>query len=600
MVLQRGSLAAVLLMMVMTWACKGADDHHDESLNALTDSISDCLDDPSTFPQADSMLQRALTTPGAEQAEAYPVLIYHQGMLHFYQGEMKEAKACFQRLYNMLPVEIQPDFSVSVPQTLGIIYRREGQTDSAFHYYDRALEGAIALNVPDWLGTTYMNIGVLHHTIGHYSEAEQYLDKAIQYAHEADDAYLVLCVQQVRAGNKLMLKKTGQAEESIREAWPLAQESESADWQVRCLSTMVSLFDELQQPDSANYYIEIGSALLGALPPEGITTIGFLTARANHYYNEKLWAEAIDDYQTLFNYKNSGTREPDVMERMAQSLAAQGRWEEAYYYMDSTQVRRDSLASERMTEQIAKFNVKFQTLEKDLQIARLNMQRLWLSGGLVLLVLIVATLWLLQRGRRLQREAAMRISGMEEERRRLAKELHDGLCNDILALELQCTSNFNKDIQKEGLSRLRHQVRLLSHQLMPPEFTNLSIHQLLSSLIENVCRSAKIDATYQAVPADDDVWRRLSPKVAYELYRMVQEHTSNIVKGGTATQLRVELRHLAGENFKLCMTDNGQMEQNKEDGIGRKTIHDRALSLGARKRLYTNNGMNCLELDFEV
>ena len=48
------------------------------------------------------------------------------------------------------------------------------------------------------------------------------------------------------------------------------------------------------------------------------------------------------------------------------------------------------------------------------------------------------------------------------------------------------------------------------------------------------------------------------------------------------------------------MTDNGQMEQNKEDGIGKKTIHDRALSLGARKRLYTNNGMNCLELDFEV
>ena len=318
MVLQRSSLAAILLMMVMTWACRGADEHPNESLNALTDSISDYLNDPSTFPQADSMLRRAFSTPGAAQAEAYPVLIYHQGMLHFYRGEMKEAKAEFLRLYDMLPVEVQPDFSASVPQNLGIIYRREGQTDSAFHYYDRALEGAIALDDPDWLGTTYMNIGILHHTIGHYSEAEQYLDKANDYAHEADDAYVVLCVQQVRAGNKLMLKKTEQAEECIHEAWPLALESESADWQVRCLSTMVALFDELQQPDSANYYIKIGSALLGALPPEGITTIGFLTARANHYYKEKLWAEAIDDYQTLFKCKNSGTREPDVMERMAQ------------------------------------------------------------------------------------------------------------------------------------------------------------------------------------------------------------------------------------------------------------------------------------------
>ena len=270
-----------LLMLAMTWACSGNDSKPDERLNAVADSIADCLDNPATFPQADSMLQRAMTTPDAEQTEAWPILIYHQGMLRFYQGNMKGAKDCFLRLNAMLPVGVQPDFAVSVPQTLAIICRRDGQTDSAFYYYDRALQGAIDLGVPDWLGTACLNIGVLHHTIGHYSEAEQYLDKAADYAHESDDAYLVLCVDQVRAGNKLMLKKTDQAEESIREAWPLALQSESADWQVRCLSTMVSLFDELQQPDSANYYIGMGSALLGTLPAEGVTAIGFKIGRAH-------------------------------------------------------------------------------------------------------------------------------------------------------------------------------------------------------------------------------------------------------------------------------------------------------------------------------
>ena len=596
----RHRLAALLAVTALACACTGSRPQPDERLNAVADSIFDCLNDPAGYSMADSMLRRAMATPGAEQAEAWPMLIYHQGVLRIYQGDMTAAKSSFQRLYAMLPVEVQPDFVVSVPQSLAVIYRREGQTDSAFYYYDRALEGAIGLGAPDWLGAVYTNIGVLHHTIGHYAEAERYLDKAAGYAHESDDGYTLMCVQQVRASNKLMLKKTAEAQACISEAWELAAGTGSADWQVRCLSTMVSLCDELQQSDSASHYIEMGSALLEALPSGGVTAVGFLTARANHSYNEQQWEKAVADYSQLFSASGSGTREPDVMERMARSLAALGRWHEAYCYMDSTQVRRDSLSTRQMTERKAEFDAKFRTMEKDLQIARLNMQRLWLAALLVLLLLAAAALWLWQGNRRQRREAAMRISGMEDERRRLAKELHDGLCNDILALELQCRDAAGTDSLHGGLSRLRHQVRLLSHQLMPPEFTHLSISQLLQDLAENIRRTAKMDVGCQTAPDDDDTWRRLPPKVAYELYRIVQEHTANIVKGATATQIHIVLTQLADESYRLSITDDGQRRQAGGQGIGAKTIHDRALSLKAQESFTADNHKNCLQLDFKV
>ena len=571
----------------------------DQQLNVLADSISDCLDDPSTYALADSLLRQVFSMPDIEKAEAWPIFVYHQGMYHFYTGDMAQAKTRFLRLNGMLPLPVQDNLSISVPQTLGIIYRREAQTDSALYYYDRALQAAIAQNDEEWLGTCYLNVGILYNTIGQYDQAQPFLDKAVHYAQKTDDGYTQLCGQQARANNEVNLGKTKEAELDIRQAYSLALEAESTDWQVRCLSTFVTLFNQEQKPDSASRYVAIGSELLSQLPPEGITAIGFLTARANYNYNIGQWQQAVVDYSSVMKTTNA-THESDVLVRLAKAQEHLGNYAEALHTMDAARQRTDSVASAKMTMQLADFDVKYKTLEKDLEIARLTTQRLWLSLGLLAFVLVAAALWLWLRGRRQRREAQMRIATLEKERSRIAKELHDGVCNDLLALEMQCATGYDADLLQQELGRLRSQARDLSHQLMPPEFSHLSLPQLLAHQAERVSRTTALQMTFAANPSiDDSCWQKLSSKQSHELYRIVQEHAANILKGGTAKHLDVQLMQQPDGSHRLTLSDDGQASKaTSATGIGNRTFADRITSIGAQATVTTFDNNNLLDIRF--
>ena len=590
--------SALLLVCVISLSAQA--EPVDTVLNRMAERISDCLDNPDTYDEAGQLLKRAFATKGVEQAEAWPILLYHQGMYYMLTGDAGRAKSIHHRLLALLPVKAQPDLSISVPHNLAVFCRRDGQTDSALYYYDQALSAAREQNEIDWLATISMNIGVLHHTIGDYEQAAQYLDKSLEYVAQTDDGYTEMCALQISAANLLAMHKADKAEEYIRRAWELALESESADWQVRCITTMVSLFDERQLPDSARVWVGRGNVLLDQLPQESITAIGFISARANHNYYVEDWAGARADYSRMLAAKTGGTRERDILERLARCYAHLGLYDKAYCYMDSARMRSDSIAAESIAASLAEFNVKYQSVEKDLQIARLNAQRTWLIVIIAAVLVVIGGVLLWYRQRRQRREAQMRIRTLEDERSRLAKELHDGLCNDMLALEIQMqlADSANLPDLSRRLGELRHQARQLSHQLMPPEFTHLSVHRLLSLFTDMLCQNTHLEVTYSAVPDDDATWQQLPAAVSHELYRIVQERSSNIVKGRTATRLNICLSIPKSGHYRLLMTDDGVAGSDGPTGLGTRTQSDRMAAIKGRHREWREEGQNWFELVF--
>ena len=296
----------------------------------------------------------------------------------------------------------------------------------------------------------------------------------------------------------------------------------------------------------------------------------------------------------------NATHESDVLVRLAKAQEHLGNYAEALHTMDAARQRTDSVASAKMTMQLADFDVKYKTLEKDLEIARLTTQRLWLSLGLLAFVLVAAALLLWLRGRRQRREAQMRIATLEKERSRIAKELHDGVCNDLLALEMQCATGYDADLLQQELGRLRSQARDLSHQLMPPEFSHLSLPQLLAHQAERVSRTTALQMTFAANPSiDDSCWQKLSSKQSHELYRIVQEHAANILKGGTAKHLDVQLMQQPDGSHRLTLSDDGQASKaTSATGIGNRTFADRITSIGAQAIVTTFDNNNLLDIRF--
>ena len=620
--MRRTSILALLLAAALLPSA-AAGQSADDVFSLLDDSISECLDD-GRLDEARRLLGQAKSTDGLKQNRYYYVMLYHEGSLCRNEGDFDSFKQNRLSLLAMLPIEPWPELSISVPMDLGVAYRREGQNDSALHFYDQALQAAVAEGDVEWQAAISLNVGILHHNLNRLDEAEHYLDRSVELERQVDDPYTLLCALQTDGAVKVMLKKPSQAEPLLREAYALAQEAESADWQLRCLTTMLPMFDLLQQPDSSAYYPHVGTQLLPQLPPQSITAVGYLTARANHYCLNKQWAEAAADFEILMQQPTAAMRTATVFEHIAQCYSHLGRWPEAYAYMDSARIQADSMASVRLTAQMADFNVKYRTMEKDLEINRLQTQRLWLAVVAIALLLVVAVAWLVYRQRRQRREAQMRISTLEDERRRIASELHDGLCNDLLALEMQLVGEASKlcssavgEASKlcspavdeifghltQRLQQLRQQARTLSHQLMPPEFTHFDLRQLLQLYADALNRNGTISTTLTVCDTEP-----LSPQTSQELYRIVQEHTSNIVKGGTATAIDICIEQRAAASpgksgaYRLTISDDGTpLGGNDSQGLGRRTLRDRITAIGGHcSTSHDDDGHNVFVLDFST
>lgn len=102
------------------------------------------------------------------------------------------------------------------------------------------------------------------------------------------------------------------------------------------------------------------------------------------------------------------------------------------------------------------------------------------------------------------------LKELEKERNRLAKELHDGVCNDLYALEMNA-STLNES-WKELLRTSRENIRRVSHELLPPTFQETTLKQVLQNYAERMT-SASCKVTLTTLPEECD-WSVLPKLIA--------------------------------------------------------------------------------------
>ncbi len=157
------------------------------------------------------------------------------------------------------------------------------------------------------------------------------------------------------------------------------------------------------------------------------------------------------------------------------------------------------------------------------------------------------------------------ISAQEAERARLAKELHDGLSQNLalLAVELDTLSQQLPNDPAQIDARLRDfsaqttalatEVRHISHGLHPALLTQLGLAAALKSHCREVAAAHRIEVGFKA----QDLPPRLTEDVALSLYRVAQEALQNVVKHSGAKRATVELR-AAGTAIELSISDDGK------------------------------------------
>ena len=577
------------------------------------------------YDEAQRSFDSAFATRNVKHSFMYPILLNEQATLLIYVGKTEEAFAMKKNVLPYLPQIDDLEKHISVYNDLGLLYRQHQMNDSTLYYYNKALDTALQYGDESWIAHICNNVSILYFNIRQLDEAEKYTDMAAEHAARTEDPFVAFTTWQIRATIKAELNKLDDAEKSNRKAWNIACHGEGNEdlWKIRCLPGMLRLFERKEQPDSIDHYLKLGNKLLQRVPSNSIAAIGFIQSRAATETNRKNYARALKDFHWLRNRK-TGTEPKTLLTQMARCYDALGNPKLAYTYMDSARMWTDTLAQHNLTQQMAEFNVKYHTQEKELEIAHLQQEQLEHQAFLLKASIAVAllsglaliTLLTLRHKKRIAEKkiellkqenelnsARRYIEGLEEECKYFAKELHDGIANDLLGLQMKIETSASKGNEQELaslVSKLRNNVRNISHELMPPEFEHLSLDQILDRYAAKLTENTGIEVSYH--PTENNASRHLPNETAYELYRIVQELTMNIVKHASASHIVISLRADNENKYTLQITDNGknankqQTATNNNDGIGLRTVNDRIRAINATANVCSSTENNVFTL----
>src|SRR5258708_681930 len=137
----------------------------------------------------------------------------------------------------------------------------------------------------------------------------------------------------------------------------------------------------------------------------------------------------------------------------------------------------------------------------------------------------------------LRRLSGRLITMQDEERRRIARELHDGLGQELVAAKLllhRCQQSKFEEVKQEAVEDAAkiieegiQQVRSMSHLLHPPLLDEVGLLSALRWYLEGFTHRSGIETSIEADPPD---YPRLSPDLDTAIFRIVQDSLSNLFR----------------------------------------------------------------------
>ena len=194
------------------------------------------------------------------------------------------------------------------------------------------------------------------------------------------------------------------------------------------------------------------------------------------------------------------------------------------------------------------------------------------------------------------------IQAQEDERARIARELHDDLGQQValVAADLQKAADLGERFARAALGRahaLAKSVHDLSHRLHPAKLRLVGLPTALSSLQHELARpGVTITFTHENVPAD------VPQDVTLCVYRVVQEALQNALTHSGAREILV---HLQGGDAHLTVTvlDDGtgfDVDERFGTGLGLVSMNERLEAVGGTLKIRTKRGGGGTRLKIRV
>ncbi|HZX73572.1 MAG TPA: ATP-binding protein [Cyclobacteriaceae bacterium] len=200
-----------------------------------------------------------------------------------------------------------------------------------------------------------------------------------------------------------------------------------------------------------------------------------------------------------------------------------------------------------------------------------------------------------ERELKLARErAATLLEGQENERRRIIKELHDGVGQLLTAIRIRVdTLDSESELKEEIKTRINEtidEVKRISYNVMPQAIVDYGLEAALKGLCDNVKKYSTLTIDFRYVHEHE---HSLNFDVSIAIFRIAQEALNNIVKHAQATQVSLHVLDKEDEIY-LVIEDNGKgFDESKiveNASFGLRNIRERAKLLNGNADIQSSLG----------
>jgi two-component system, NarL family, sensor kinase len=271
-------------------------------------------------------------------------------------------------------------------------------------------------------------------------------------------------------------------------------------------------------------------------------------------------------------------------------------YKKAFDYQTLVEATDDSLSNMAMKAKVKELDKKYQTVKKQQLINSQNAQLKQnktliyaLTTSIVGLFLLIFTFYLWQKQKTLkqQKENSMNftkqlLESTEDERKRIASDLHDSVSHELLSLKTMLRGDFSELNSK--VDAIINDIRGISRNLHPVMFDKIGLQANIEQLVERVAIQHDF-----LVSTEIDYKSSLSTSTELQIYRIIQESLTNIIKYANAHAAKISIEELPD---KVCVEikDNGKGFNvkemlNSQKAFGLHNIIERSRVIGGEAKI---------------
>jgi two-component system, NarL family, sensor kinase len=548
------------------------------------------------------------------------VQLHYQGLVHRLKSEFPAALDTFRRVLSYYESVGDTARMTSPLFNLGVVYSLIGDYDRSLEYYYRELAINETHFGPESVANSLNSIANIQRNRGNLEQAKATYHRARQLIEPTDDRHTLASIYGNLATTELLASNLDSTQYWTEKSLVLDRALER-DWGIaHSLMVLGQVAQKQGRFEQAEDY------LLGALeirrdlgqPLELITSYQgyaeFLMAREQP-------ERAIPIIQQSVTLSDSIQYTQGLSQGyhlLASAFAKSGRFEDAYRAELIQQSYQDSLLTREKEKALQELDIQYEVRQKEQALERLGFENelqrslvnrertgriaLTLSTILFAIMAIGAVAWYRQRmaqeSRLSQQEADLQtariqqleqreqvntlhamIRGQENERKRIASDLHDSLGSLLSTIKLHvraALSASEQEVARKDVNRMldhaSEEVRRISHHMMP-DVLQFGLGPALTDLTQDLNQAADVAVRCQIIGQEPEDFGEDSKIM---LYRIAQEGVQNALKHADPNQVLMQLSWLA-DQAQITIEDDGRGFDVKDvnSGLGLRSMQSR-------------------------